>query len=156
MSATVMSEAPTAIPQTILMTCQTEVKSVVCDCCGLIEECTLGYIERIRERFSGKWICGLCSEAVTYEIARSNERMISTEEALTRHISFCKKFNSPPPVNSAVHLISAMRRILRRSLEASSVPCSPVKSDRTALIRSESCIATLASSSFGDVEQHVV
>ncbi|KAL3511606.1 hypothetical protein ACH5RR_024323 [Cinchona calisaya] len=122
-----------------------------CDCCGLTEECTLAYIKRIRERFQGKWICGLCSEAVKDEIVRC-ERLITTEEAMTRHFNFCNNFRSSgPPPDPTAHLIAAMRQILRkRTLDSPkslrSVPCSPTENGRrlnAALTRSESCIPSL-------------
>lgn len=121
-----------------------------CDCCGLTEECTLAYIERIRERYQGKWICGLCAEAVKDEVVRS-KRLISTEEAMSRHINFCNKFRSSgPPPDATGHLISAVRHILRKSLDSPksllrSVPCSPTESARLVggLTRSESCIPSL-------------
>ncbi|OIW04521.1 hypothetical protein TanjilG_13903 [Lupinus angustifolius] len=136
------------------MVAQSEVEFAICDCCGLTEECTPAYIERIRERYHGKWVCGLCAEAVKDEIVRS-ERLVSTEEALTKHMNFCKKFNtSGPPPNPTVHLISAMRQILRRSLDNSprvrSTPASPTKIHReigsSGLTRSDSCFSTLSSS----------
>lgn len=103
---------------TILVSAQTEVEFAICECCGLTEECTPAYIERIRERYYGKWICGLCAEAVKDEIVRS-ERLVSTEEAMIKHMNFCKQFKtSGPPANPIVHLISAMRQILRRSLDS--------------------------------------
>ncbi|XP_058745448.1 uncharacterized protein LOC131618200 isoform X1 [Vicia villosa] len=133
-----------------LVVAQNEVEFAICECCGLTEECTPAYIERIRERYQGKWVCGLCGEAVKDEIVRS-ERLVSTEEAMATHMNFCKKFNtSGPPPNPAVHLISAMRQILRRSL-VRSTPNSPVnKSSReihvSGLARSESCFSTLSGS----------
>ncbi|KAL1341138.1 hypothetical protein HN51_027608 [Arachis hypogaea] len=132
-----------------------EVEFAICDCCGLREECTIGYIERIRERYHGKWVCGLCGEAVKDEIVRS-ERLLSTEEAMTKHMNFCKKFiTSGPPTNPTVHLISAMRQILRKSLENSptrvrSMPTSPTTNNNKSgreLSRSESCFSTLAAGS---------
>jgi hypothetical protein len=131
---------------------QTEVESVKCDCCGLIEECTPAYIERVRERYHGKWICGLCAEAIKYEIVRT-ERLISTEEAMTKHMNFCKKFvSSGPPPDPTTHLIAAMRQILRRSLDSPrglrSTPSSPNKTNgairAAALARSESCFPALS------------
>ncbi|CAN0877709.1 hypothetical protein LINGRAHAP2_LOCUS12047 [Linum grandiflorum] len=136
-----------------------EVESARCDCCGLTEECTPEYIERIRERYSGKWVCGLCSEAVKDEIVRKTEekRLISTDEALARHISFCKQFSSPdlPPVDPTLHLISAMRQILRKSLDSPSrrppmirsTPGSPVAKRPAAagkFTRSDSCFSSLS------------
>ncbi|KAL6568309.1 hypothetical protein OROHE_003993 [Orobanche hederae] len=131
---------------------QNEVDFAKCDCCGLTEECTPPYIETIRERYGGKWVCGLCSEAVKDEILRS-QKLISPDEALARHISFCNKFRaSGPPQDPTVHLIRAMRRILRKSLgspkSARSMPCSPTNKSRDNLKRavfgrSESCMSSL-------------
>lgn len=149
MAATAESQAATAE--------MVEVESAKCDSCSLTEECTQGYINRIRERFQGKWICGLCAEAVKDEIVRS-ERLISTEEALNRHMSFRKRFSSEsPPPDPTFHLISAMRQLLRRSLDSSSprslrsMPSSPTKrgegmmmiDQSSVLARSGSCMPAL-------------
>lgn len=132
---------------------QIEIECAKCDCCALIEECTPGYIAKIRERYNGRWICGLCSEAVKDEMCRS-KRLISTEEALNRHMSFLKSFRSTPlPMNSAEELILAMRQLLRRSLDlpraVRSTPASPrMKDDGNGdqpLARSESCISKIPS-----------
>ncbi|CAK9150111.1 unnamed protein product [Ilex paraguariensis] len=154
MSDAMMMTATESQTATATLTSQMEVDFAKCECCGLTEECTLAYIERIRERHQGKWICGLCAEAVKDEIVRcESERLISTEEALTKHINFCNKFSSSgPPSNPAVHLITVMRHILRRSLDSrrslKSVPSSPTKNireiKRTVLARSESCSPTLS------------
>ncbi|KAI3407295.1 uncharacterized protein J3R85_021116 [Psidium guajava] len=153
MSATIISDplvisTPETQPAAMLVgTAQIDVESAICDCCGLTEECTPAYIGRIRERYHGKWICGLCAEAIKDEIVRT-ERLVSTEEAMTRHMNFCKKFkSSEPPPDPTVHLISAMRHLLRRSLGSRSTPSSPTRKEtqmpRTTLIRSESCFPTL-------------
>ena len=134
-----------------ILVAQSEVEFAVCDCCGLTEECTPAYIERIRERCFGKWVCGLCAEAVKDEIVRS-ERLVCTEEAMAKHMNFCKKFKaSGPPPNPTVHLISAMRQILRRTLDSPrvrSTPNSPTKTITkihvSVLTRSESCFPTLS------------
>ncbi|XP_057977784.1 uncharacterized protein LOC131164535 isoform X1 [Malania oleifera] len=161
MSATIISDPmvvsaqeaqPTATTKLGSMQAQIEVEFAKCECCPFTEECTPAYIQRVRERYQGRWICGLCAEAVKDEIVRS-KRLISTEEALNRHISFCKKFNSStPPPNPTVHLISAMRQLLRRSLDSPralrSTPASPMSKGpeipRPALTRSESCFPTLS------------
>ncbi|KAL7616734.1 uncharacterized protein LOC111882131 [Lactuca sativa] len=158
MSTTVMSDVM-IIPPTDSQT--TEVEFATCDCCGLTEECTPAYIERIRERYDGKWICGLCGEAVKDEIMRSERLMISTEEAMFRHMNFCRmSSSSDPPPNPAVHLITAMRQILRRSLESPrslrSAPSSPLRhTGSIRLSRSSSCITDLAleSSSYTDLQE---
>uniref|UniRef100_F6HXV1 DUF1677 domain-containing protein n=1 Tax=Vitis vinifera TaxID=29760 RepID=F6HXV1_VITVI len=134
---------------------QIEVEFAKCDCCGLTEECTPEYIETVRERYNGRWICGLCSEAVKEEMIQMKrfQRLISTEEAVDQHMNFCKNFrSSSPPSNPTFHLISAMRQLLRRSLDSPralrSTPNSPVRQSqeipRPALTRSESCFPTLS------------
>ncbi|OMO91785.1 hypothetical protein COLO4_18082 [Corchorus olitorius] len=131
-----------------------EIQCVKCESCGFTEECTPAYILRVRERYQGRWICGLCIEAVKDEAVRS-DTLISTEEALERHISFCKKFRASSPSDETEHPISAMGRILRRSLDSpralrsnsSSVLPSfeEVKLKATPLLRSESCFSALSS-----------
>eukprot|EP01018_Ginkgo_biloba_P008073 Gb_05755 [translate_table: standard] len=127
-----------------------EVEFAVCECCGLKEECTPAYIARVRERFYGRWICGLCAEAVKDELCRSNT-LIGMEEALDAHMSFCRQFKSSAHTNPAVHLVGVMRRLLRRSLDSPralrSTPSSPrVKEDvgHSGLARTSSCFSTLA------------
>ncbi|KAJ9168144.1 hypothetical protein P3X46_019703 [Hevea brasiliensis] len=95
-----------------------DVEFAKCDCCGLTEECTPVYIARVRERYGGRWICGLCSEAVKDETCRS-QKDIDTEEALERHMKFCQQFrSSSPPTNPSEDLISAMKILFRRSLNS--------------------------------------
>ncbi|KDP40682.1 hypothetical protein JCGZ_24681 [Jatropha curcas] len=157
MSATIISDPMVvSTPETqatlIAAANQTEVEFAKCECCGLTEECTPAYIGRVRERYHGKWICGLCAEAVKDEIIRATERLISTEEAMARHMNFCKKFvSSGPPPDPTVHLISAMRQILRKSLDSPralrSTPTSPTNNGpmrARGLTRSESCFPTLS------------
>ncbi|PON65998.1 hypothetical protein PanWU01x14_112250 [Parasponia andersonii] len=132
---------------------QLEVECVKCHSCGFTEDCTPAYISRVRERYQGRWICGLCVEAVKDEVLRS-DRFISTEEALNRHITFCKKFrSSSPPNEETEHPIFAMGRILRRSLDSprairsnSSGSLEGVKRvSGPSLVRSGSCFSSLSS-----------
>jgi hypothetical protein len=44
-----------------------EVEQAQCEWCGMFEECTSSYISRVREIFSGNWICGLYAEVVKEE-----------------------------------------------------------------------------------------
>ncbi|GER53604.1 hypothetical protein STAS_31133 [Striga asiatica] len=146
-------DGPTVNGPVSMISGQIEVEFARCDCCGLTEECTLTYIETIRERYGGKWICGLCGEAVKDEILRS-QKLISPDEALARHISFCGKFRaSDPPEDPTVHLIRAMKQVLRKSLESpksiKSFPSSPTsRRGRTlkgqVFARSESCMPSLS------------
>ncbi|XP_020091197.1 uncharacterized protein LOC109712183 [Ananas comosus] len=137
-----------------------EVEWARCECCGLTEECTPAYISRVRERHLGRWICGLCAEAVKDEIGRSGWP-ISTAEAIDRHASFFRAFRAvAPPDHAAQHLVAAIARLLRRSLDSAPARL-PTSSDdsgaasraravpenrRTAFARSRtSCFATLQS-----------
>lgn len=80
---------------------------MTCECCGLMEDCTQHYISKVKANFAGKWLCGLCSEAVSDEISRSSK---TVEEAVNAHVSFCGKFNANP----AELVADGMRQMLRR------------------------------------------
>ncbi|XP_073002968.1 uncharacterized protein [Typha latifolia] len=126
-----------------------EVEAAACDCCGLTEECTPAYIAHVREMYSGKWICGLCGDAVEEEIYRSAQPPISTAEAVARHVTFCQTFRLAAPVDNVGHLIAAVRHLLRRSLDSPQavrsegrIPSPPASSALVEL--SESSFPTLA------------
>jgi Protein of unknown function (DUF1677) len=94
--------------------------SATCECCGLTEECTSGYVNKIREKHLGRWICGLCAEAVRYEMHRSGWN-IPIEEAIDQHVGFLKRFKAgvaAPPEVASEQLIQAVCRLLRRSLDS--------------------------------------
>lgn len=95
-------------------------------------------------RYNGRWICGLCIEAVKYEVLRS-EMLITTEEALNRHVNFCREFRLSSS-GKTEDPISAIGRILRRSLVSPrSTPSSPMRdSRRIPLIRCESCFSSIS------------
>ncbi|KAG0460071.1 hypothetical protein HPP92_023199 [Vanilla planifolia] len=105
-----------------------EVDSASCACCGLKEECTLEYISQVKANYEGKWLCGLCAEAVGDEMKSGRKKGNNgTHEALKAHMSFCSKFNSNP----AVQVADGMKQMLRRrsgylssSTAASVSPCS--------------------------------
>ncbi|KAK9273624.1 hypothetical protein L1049_018434 [Liquidambar formosana] len=131
---------------------QLEVEFAKCDGCGLTEECTPAYISRVRERYQGRWVCGLCAEAIKDEIVRS-ERLISAEEALNRHMKFCEQFRSAtPPLNPTEELIIAMKQLVLRSLDSPRAVRSPLGSPMrkggsvcgsTSFVRSKSCFSTI-------------
>lgn len=86
-----------------------EIESVTCECCGLTEDCTQHYISKVKANFAGKWLCGLCSEAVSDEASRSR-KFTTVEEAVNAHLSFCGKFKANP----AELVANGMRQMLRR------------------------------------------
>ncbi|CAH1429692.1 unnamed protein product [Lactuca virosa] len=78
MDTTVMSDAMMMVamesqPAATNLIAPMEVEFMECDCCRLTKECMLLYIERILEMYQGKWICGLCGEAVNDEILRKKK-----------------------------------------------------------------------------------
>ncbi|KAI5073916.1 hypothetical protein GOP47_0011929 [Adiantum capillus-veneris] len=122
-----------------------EVKEVACECCGMGEECTTGYVKHVKDIFSGHWVCGLCAEAVHEERHRLGKG-VPMEDAVRTHMNLCKQFSSsmkkaaggPPDSPGVAH---AVCHLLSRHL---SDPVSPrqvltTAMDRPALARSTSC-----------------
>ncbi|XP_066371456.1 uncharacterized protein [Miscanthus floridulus] len=93
-----------------------EVEAAKCECCGFTEECTPEYIAAVRAEYLGRWVCGLCAEAVGDEIRREGST-ITTAEALDRHVAFRRA-----PAED--DLVAAVARLLRRCL-VDSPPASP-------------------------------
>ena len=106
-----------------------EIESVKCECCGLKEDCTQDYISEVKSKFDGKWLCGLCSEAVRDEVSYGGKKASSAmDEAVKAHMSFCRKFKSNP----AVRVADGMRQMLRRrSGDLSQSPSSSKKYARS-------------------------
>ncbi|KAJ0964804.1 hypothetical protein J5N97_025942 [Dioscorea zingiberensis] len=126
-----------------------EVEDAKCECCGMSEECTPGYIHRVREKFNGKWICGLCSEAVKEEKEKNGGKQ---DEALNTHMNACVKFNRIGRTHPVLYQAEAMKEILKRCSRlddrgARSKSISPrEKKDvkKGGIARSSSCIPAIA------------
>lgn len=63
-----------------------------CECCGIIEECILGYVVWMKVMFCGCFVCGFCGEVV------KEERMcmgfeILMESVFCVYMKICFKFN---------------------------------------------------------------
>ncbi|KAL0311942.1 UNVERIFIED_CONTAM: hypothetical protein Sradi_5593500 [Sesamum radiatum] len=91
---------------------ETLILQAECECCGLKEECTDEYISRIRNSYSGKWVCGLCSEAVKERLSE-----VGIEEAMITHTNFVQDFNNTTRLNPKLSLTFSMRDIAKRSGE---------------------------------------
>ncbi|XP_051194591.1 uncharacterized protein [Lolium perenne] len=89
----------------------TEVEEAECECCGMSEECTPAYISKVRRRFSGQWVCGLCAEAVAEEAGKRGCRL---EEALVAHMGVCRRFNGFGRTHPALFQADAMKGILKK------------------------------------------
>ncbi|CAN6177859.1 unnamed protein product [Urochloa humidicola] len=133
-----------------------EVEEAKCECCGMLEEYTPEYIRGVRGRFAGRWVCGLCAEAVTEEAEKSGT---SVEEALKAHMGVCKRFNGFGRMHPVLHQAEAMREILRRraklgprsrsSINPREVSCvAAAKAAATAgIARSSSCMPFISDES---------
>uniref|UniRef100_A0A0A9CWZ8 DUF1677 domain-containing protein n=1 Tax=Arundo donax TaxID=35708 RepID=A0A0A9CWZ8_ARUDO len=85
----------------------------VCACCGLREECTPAYAAGVRERYGGRWLCGLCGDAVGEEVAAGGGTELEVEAAIARHAAFCRPLGGRRTPAAAERLIAAVRRLLR-------------------------------------------
>ncbi|KAG8370221.1 hypothetical protein BUALT_Bualt14G0094500 [Buddleja alternifolia] len=101
-----------------------DIELVKCECCGLKEDCTQQYISEVKAKFEGKWLCGLCSEAVRDEANNvKNNKQFGMDEAVKAHMSFCRKYKSNP----AVRVADGMRQMLRRRSDNPTSPSSSKK-----------------------------
>lgn len=111
-----------ATERELLLAEEEDEEEVACECCGLTEECTAPYIAGVRARYGGRWICGLCGDAVGEELGRASPP-ISPAEALDRHAGVCRRASAPPsPAGSPDDLIAALRLLLRRRLGSPPTP----------------------------------
>lgn len=107
-----LSQQATEIVPSLDLPPISEVEDVKCDCCGMSEECTPEYISRVRDKYSGRWICGLCSEAVKEEMEKNGGKQ---KEALDTHMSMCVRFNRFGRTQPVLSQAEAMREMLRKS-----------------------------------------
>lgn len=87
----------------------------VCACCGLREECTPAYAAGVRARYGGRWLCGLCGDAVGEEVAAGGGSVLEVEAAIARHAAFCRALDGRRTPAAAERLIAAVRRLLRNA-----------------------------------------
>ncbi|XP_030530604.1 uncharacterized protein LOC115741039 [Rhodamnia argentea] len=125
-----------------------ELEDARCECCGMSEECTPEYVSHVRDKFSGKLVCGLCAEAVRVEMERGGGK--SWEEALAAHIDACLRFNRIGRAYPVLYQAEAMREILKRSSSGGGGPRAKSISPRdggglkkAAIARSSSCMPAI-------------
>ncbi|QCE08991.1 hypothetical protein DEO72_LG10g210 [Vigna unguiculata] len=123
----------------------TEVMDAKCECCGMCEECTPEYIERVREKFLGKWVCGLCAEAVKEELEKNGGK--KKEEALSSHMSACVRFNKYGRAFPVLFQAEAMKEMLKRNKidnrRAKSFNPRDKGTQNKGIARSSSCIPAI-------------
>jgi len=141
-----LSKEPIEIEENKNLPLISEVEDAKCECCGMSEECTPEYITRVREKFSGKWICGLCSEAVKEELEKNGG---TQQEALDAHISACVRFNRFGRTHPVLYQAEAMRKMLRKSsssgarAKSSSLRDKGINVKKAGIARSSSCIPAI-------------
>ncbi|CAJ2663845.1 unnamed protein product [Trifolium pratense] len=119
-----------------------EVEDAKCECCGMSEECTPEYIERIRNKFEGKFVCGLCSEAVKEELVKNGGEKL--DEALSTHMNACARFNKYGRAFPVLFQAQAMKEMLKKSNLDRAKSINPRdKRGGGGLARSSSCIPAL-------------
>ncbi|KAG9144455.1 hypothetical protein Leryth_014504 [Lithospermum erythrorhizon] len=120
-----------------------EVEDAKCECCGMSEECTQEYINKVRKKYSGKLICGLCTEAVKGEMEKNGGKIL--EEALKEHMNSCAKFNRLGRAYPVLCQAEAMREILKKNREKSRSPKDKGSPNpRGGIARSSSCMASIS------------
>ncbi|CAI9755673.1 unnamed protein product [Fraxinus pennsylvanica] len=121
-----------------------EIEDAKCECCGMSEEFTPEYIKKVREKFSGKMICGLCSEAVKEEMEKNGGKR---EEALKEHMNACVKFNRVGRAYPVLLQAEAMREILKKNRANSLSPREKGEGvglqTKGGIARSSSCIPAI-------------
>ncbi|XP_015642613.1 uncharacterized protein [Oryza sativa Japonica Group] len=124
---------------------QVVVEEARCECCGMQEECTPEYARRVRERYCGRWVCGLCAAAASAEADRrcrhggTGWTTATAEEALAAHMAVCGRFNRVGRANPVLMQTEAMREILRKRSRSN----SPRDHGHGGLTRSSSCIPAI-------------
>ncbi|KAL5558654.1 hypothetical protein UlMin_034865 [Ulmus minor] len=130
-----------------------EVEDAKCECCGMSEECTNEYISRVRDKYSGNLICGLCAEAVKEEMEKNGGKR---DEALSEHMGACVRFNKLGRSYPVLYQADAIKEILKKSSRNGSASSARAKSlsprdykgsgvqmRNGGLARSSSCIPAL-------------
>ncbi|CAN1784921.1 hypothetical protein LINPERHAP1_LOCUS16706 [Linum perenne] len=82
-----------------------------CECCGMSEEFTPGYIKKVKDKFMGKMVCGLCAEAIERETEKNGGKR---EDAVKDHMSACVRFNKIGRVYPVLYQADAVREILKK------------------------------------------
>lgn len=99
------------------------VKIAKCGCCGLWEECTMGYIGCVKARFGGVWVCGLCEEAIKDEQARLGVGT-GLEDALRVHASFRETLNYNADDSTTHVLADSIIQLIKKIISSSIHPRS--------------------------------
>ncbi|KAL9230346.1 hypothetical protein vseg_005709 [Gypsophila vaccaria] len=94
------------------------INKVKCECCGLEEECSSNYLNKIKDIHFGSWVCGLCSEAIKERLIKSSNEL-TMKDALNLHKEFCEEFNESIRSNPKLSLTLALRDIAKRILLSS-------------------------------------
>lgn len=90
----------------------------------------------MKEIHLGRWVCGLCSEAVKERLTHSkSSKMVLMQDALCLHKDFCDEFSKTTRMNPKLSLTCALKGIAKRSSQH-----RILSKDDKKLGRSTSCV----------------
>ncbi|KAL9247357.1 hypothetical protein vseg_020798 [Gypsophila vaccaria] len=120
-----------------------EAQDATCECCGMSEEYTPEYIKSVRDKMSGRWVCGLCSEAVKEEMEKNGG---TCQEALETHMNHCVRFNKLGRAYPVLCQAEAMKKILKKGKVIRAKSFSPTDTkglNKGGIARSSSCMPSM-------------
>jgi hypothetical protein len=157
----VLQDQAIAIAASHGLMAMSEVEEMRCECCGMEEECTRAYVAEVKASYCGRWICGICAEAVKEEHRKrmgEDGEDNSMEEAVENQVKLCKEFNNKPDQNSSymgspvAQITASFLSVLKRNKTPRSAPGSPTRRTKFNLIsridRTQSCVSSFPKSDF--------
>lgn len=107
-----------------------EVKIEKCECCEMSEECSEEYTHEARDMFCGKFICGLCGEAVKETMHKNGGK---GKEAVDEHMKVCVKFNKMGRSYPVLYQVEAIKKILKKASTGTSSSSATNKRSGTSI-----------------------
>ncbi|CAN0907246.1 hypothetical protein LINGRAHAP2_LOCUS24700 [Linum grandiflorum] len=126
--------------EVIPTTAEAVAEDAKCECCGMSEEFTPGYIKKVKEKFMGKMVCGLCAEAIKRETEKNGGKR---DEAVEDHMSACVRFNKIGRAYPVLYQADAVREILQKK-KKNNFSSSANTNNTNGLARSSSCIPAIS------------
>ncbi|CAL1373427.1 unnamed protein product [Linum trigynum] len=112
-----------------------------CECCGMAEEFTPQYVKRVRDKFMGKMVCGMCAEAIGREAEKNGGKR---EEAVKEHMKACARFNGLGRKYPVLYQADAVKEILKKKRSQAGKAAAAAAGGGGGLARSSSCMPAIA------------
>ncbi|CAI0409036.1 unnamed protein product [Linum tenue] len=111
-----------------------------CECCGMAEEFTPQYVKRVRDKFMGKMVCGMCAEAIGREAEKNGGER---EAAVKDHMKACARFNGLGRKYPVLYQADAVKEILKKKRSQAGKAAAGAGGGG-GLARSSSCMPAIA------------